>query len=354
MVLATIGLGGLFMVALAFAVSYLFSMIGDASMVTRKATLKGTDRHFYALGFSPDGKLLAAGQQDGTVKIWDTATFSDWLTIAGTPVHVANFSATVSTLAFSPDSKVLAWGGGEAKVFLLDLPKKEMREPSEAQQAMITELAFFPGGGFLALGDERGVVRYWKLERGQGQVVFDETKSEHYRRILPTIHSIAFHPGGTTLAVAINGSLIFLRANDAKEQGAVATADVVGGLTFSRDGKALAGYTSSQDVKLWDAVAMKETGVVTSFGGESAASLAFSPAAPQLLAIALGHIVGRPSYVEIWDVVQGKKLTRFACHDGAVFRVAWSPDGQTLATCGNDSADNSVNVWDVSAVVGKK
>ena len=77
-------------------------------------TLEGHTSWVASVAFSPDGKLLASGFGDGTIKLWDVATGREVRTLEG-------HTDIVLSVAFSPDGKILASGSDDGTLKLWDI-----------------------------------------------------------------------------------------------------------------------------------------------------------------------------------------------------------------------------------------
>ncbi|WP_375496795.1 helix-hairpin-helix domain-containing protein [uncultured Nostoc sp.] len=77
-------------------------------------TLQGHSNSVNSVAFSPDGKILASGSDDKTIKLWDLATGREIYTLQG-------HSSYVNSVAFSPDGKALASGSGDKTIKIWQL-----------------------------------------------------------------------------------------------------------------------------------------------------------------------------------------------------------------------------------------
>jgi hypothetical protein len=119
-------------------------------------TLEGYAESAWPVVFSPDGQLLAAGSYDRKVRLWQVATGK----LAGTIEGHANY---VFALAFSPDGKTLATGSSDTLVRVWDVSRKERLQTFYGHLAAVNSVEFMPGGEKLATASDDGTVRVWPL-----------------------------------------------------------------------------------------------------------------------------------------------------------------------------------------------
>jgi WD40 repeat protein len=116
------------------------------------------------VAFSPDGKTLAAGGGDGKVWLWTLANPARPARL-GQPL--TGPAGSISFVAFSPDGKTLAAGGGDGKVWLWTLANAarpaHLGQPLTGPANDVTSVAFSPDGTILAAGTSDGTTQIWDL-----------------------------------------------------------------------------------------------------------------------------------------------------------------------------------------------
>ena len=326
--------------------------------------------------YTPDGKILASGAVDGTVRLWDVVT-GECLRV------LQDDCGAVLSVAFSPDDKTLASGSTDGKVRVWDVATGRCLQLGEGHTHWVWSVAFSPDGKTVASGSEDHTVRVWDVATGrcvkicQGHthwvwsvafspdgLLLASGSTDHTVRLWDTntgqclktlqghiswIWSVAFapqpqgnRPDGYTLASSSIDQTIKLWdvATGCSLRTVQGRGSWVKSLAWSPDGEILASGSLNRGVKLWDT----NTGeCLNTLQGHSDTllnailSVSFSPKR---------QILASGSYnqtVKLWDVGTGQCLNTLHGFQGGAWSVAFSPNGEILAT----GSDRVIMLWDV-------
>ncbi|MCE2697854.1 MAG: WD40 repeat domain-containing protein, partial [Anabaena sp. 49633_E8] len=100
-------------------------------------TLKGHESPVSSVGFSPDGKKLASGSGDKTIKIWDVTTGKVLNTLKGHEGYVLS-------VGFSPDGKQLASGSGDKTIKIWDVTTGKVLNTLKGHESPVYSVGFSP------------------------------------------------------------------------------------------------------------------------------------------------------------------------------------------------------------------
>ena len=165
-------------------------------------TFEGSTEYIWALGFSSDGKTLAIGSEDATVRLWDVESGDALFTLIGHDRATHGYIRAFRTFAFSPDGKTLA-GASREQLCLWDLVTgKQLRAiPQQGANGIIT-LTFSPDGRTLLSGNWEGEIQLREPRTAVPIVT--------HRAHIKWIYELLFSPDGKTLASAGSDGTVLL------------------------------------------------------------------------------------------------------------------------------------------------
>ncbi|MBR8833799.1 MAG: pentapeptide repeat-containing protein [Stigonema ocellatum SAG 48.90 = DSM 106950] len=280
----------------------------------------------WPITFSPDGHVLASGSDDSIVKLWDTKT---GLCLASLQGH----SGSIWSVAFSLDGHLLASSSEDQTVKLWDVSTYECLKNLQGHSHRVTSVTFSPQSTILASGSDDQTVKLWDASSGRCLKTLQDNNNTGSR-------SLAFSPDGHTLASGCNDTTV--KIWDVSIGQCLTTLDghsgCVNSVAFSFDGQKLASGSDDQTTKLWD-VSIGQC--LTTLQGHTSRvwSVAFRPKSRML---ASG---GDDQTVRLWDVSTSECLKIFQGYCGGIWSVTFSPQGKMLAS---GSGDQTVRLWDVS------
>ncbi len=299
----------------------------------RQIILKGHQDHVASLAFSADGKqILTASVNDA--RVWDLSASREVLR-----VRHGDILGSIWSVAFSPDGRLIATGGEDGKAKLWDAESGHEVHLLKGHRSGVASLAFSPDGGRIATGSWDRTLKIWDVEQG------DETLAlkGHTDRVL----SVAFSADGKQLMSGSSDHTAKVwDAQRGQEIIAVQHGPVgaVWSITFSPDSRRIvtgSDVWSDHTVRIWDVETGR--GVAACKGHEAdVLSVTMSPDGQRLLTASLDNTV------RLWDATTGRQLRVIAGH---TFPVSYSPDGATFVTGCNDNSLRLLNSDTMQEVV---
>jgi WD40 repeat protein/tRNA A-37 threonylcarbamoyl transferase component Bud32 len=294
-------------------------------------TLRGHVADASAVAWSPDGRRLASGGFDNSIRIWDSATGRQLRSIPG--------PWGILAVSWHPDGKRLAsanWSVQTISIWDTDTGK-ELRTFAKLPQKVYA-VAYSPDGKRIASVDEGATLTVWDADSGKS--LFSRTGQS------PGGLAVCWSPDSRQVAASNVPSAV--KICDAESGKETATLNGVGAticaVRWSPDGRRLAGISANNAIRIWNAstgtaIRTIPAPLAEDFPGE----LCWSPDSTR---IAAGF---HDLAVRIWEAESGILLRELRGHNGSrIAAVDWSPDGRHLASA-ERGWNGEIKIWDLNA-----
>ncbi|MEG4337797.1 WD40 domain-containing protein [Microcoleus sp. D3_18_C2] len=276
--------------------------------------------------FSPDGKLLATGDSDGVVRLWEASSGREILTCKG-------HTNVVESVTFSPDGEILASGSYDKTIKLWDVKSGECLKVLQGHTESVMFVTFNPDGNILASGSFDRTIRLWDIRtRKCLQILQGHTES---------VFSVAFHPAGEMLASGSSDTTVRLWNIHTGECLQILHGHTknVFSVAFNSIGEILASGSGDETVKLWNIGSGECLKTLEGHFGH-VRSIAFSPS-DEILASG-----SQDCTAKLWDINSGECLNTLQGHNDRVGSVAFSPNSEILVS---GSYDKTLRLWAINS-----
>ena len=317
----------------------------------RRKTFEGDSGILYSLAFSPDGKTVAGGgesyphegedgnfRSEGRLAVWDA--------VKGKRKH--KFSGenmfSIRSLAFSPDSSLLAGGDQFGRIHLVDPNTGEYIKRLEGHSDEVDAISFSADMQTFASGSIDGTLYIWDVASGEKKLTIDG-----FVNPLTSAGSFGVSADGKTIATwgSSHGDLLWNATAGERRKTPIKSSlggyYHLGGSPYYKDGNFI--VAKKADWLTWDRGEVKPT-VFTLQSPSGILSYAFSPDRNRIV---IGNADGT---FRIFDMNRRDYQKQYIeAHKGGVVGVAYSPDGKTIVSA---SADKTIKLWDANTMTERQ
>jgi WD40 repeat protein len=301
---------------------------------TLRRTFEGIASHtdmVTCLAYSPDGKTLATGSRDHTVRIWNVFTGQRLRTLLG-------HTEKVNAVAFSPDGNQLASVGDDQDIRLWDLVQVAPIAAFSSHKGAVWTVAVSPDGSRAATAGADRVIRVWETASGKEIRAFIGHTA--------AITAVAWTPDGQSLISSSGDKTIRIWEMSNSQPHVITGLDAaVLAVALSPDGRRIADAGADRKVRVFDRATAQQitTGAVHA---AAVTAVAWRNDGNLLASVSVdGHL-------KLWDIGADKEFAHARVHDsGGAAAVIFTPDGSRLITCGGDAL---IKIWKIATPFPKE
>ena len=300
-------------------------------------TLRTNTEHVFSVAFSPDGKLLATGE-DQVAILWEVGSGHQVMSLTG-------HTGRVASVSFSPDGSLLATASFDKNVKLWSVVTGKEIATFIGHTRSVNFVAYSPDGRRLASGSWDGSIRLWDIKTLRLAAVLKEPTEIIAS---PDVESVSFSPDGRLLAAS--GWTDGIGLWDVRDRRRVAKLPgpptLVPSVSFAPNGEMLVSCGQDGTARIWDVATRREIRLIRPSRGRAPTSAVFSPDGQTL---AIGD---RDGNTTLWNTVE-PETDRLDAHRGGVECLKFSPDDHLLATAGRHGSAKlwSTGSWNLTGIV---
>lgn len=286
--------------------------------------------------FSPDGNYIVAVAKDGLVKAWDIHGRETFSLEINNFDYEGSFNAFVMPMCISPDGKQIAFSLNETVVRIEKLIYGDELKTMYDEHPISSEFASFsPDGKLLVSAHSDGSIKLWDVATCK--------KCKEISGHDGWVKSASFSSDGKMIVSASGDNTI--KIWDVETGDLIKTLEhdfAVTSAFFINDDKQIASSSYDKTVIIWDIRSKKRINVYRHEGIVN--NLAISP--NQQYIAACSYLFNSPTkgVIYIWDRKQDKAIRIMKGHNGDIWSLCFSPDGQYIVSSG----DREIIVWNVS------
>ncbi|KAI5121598.1 hypothetical protein M0805_009469 [Coniferiporia weirii] len=285
-----------------------------------------------SVAYSPDGKHIVSGSEDETIRVWDAQTGD----AIGKPLEL--HSDSVWAVAYSPDGKHIVSGSADKSLRIWDAQTRNaVGDPLIGHSETIYSIAYSPDGKYIVSGSEDETLRIWDAETGKA---VGEPLAGHS----DIVYCVAYSPDGRYIVSGSRDDTLMIwdaQTRDVVGEPLEGHSNTIVCVAYSPDGRHFVSGSDDKTMRIWDAQTRTTVGEPIIGHSDYVWSVAYSPDGRYIVSGSVDKTL------RIWDAQTNNDAGEvLSVHPDSVWAVAYSPDGRCFVS---GHSDNSVRIWDAQS-----